>query len=89
MLRHKSRDYTIALASCYLPPENSKHGIEPDTYFECLTQLAYISNECDTTLIGGDLYACIGEEPDYIDGVDEITLRTPIDFVKNKHGYSL
>ena len=42
LLKHKYREKSIVVICSYLPPEHTKYGVEPDIFFEALTQLIYI-----------------------------------------------
>ncbi len=86
---NKQTDYSVCIVSCYLPPEHSKYGREPDVFFEHLLQITYQFDSCDDLFICGDLNSRIGELQDYIQEIDEIEPRKGIDLVTNKHGESM
>ena len=88
-LCHKITKYSIAVYSCYLPPENSKFGRDPEIFFEHLLQLTYAFEDCDDMVLFGDFNGRIGELADYIIDVDDIPERNAIDFTVNKHGEKL
>ena len=85
-LQHKITKYCIAIFCCYLPPELSKYGRDPDVFFEHLLQLCYMYESCDDLVLFVDYNARIGKLADYIADIDEITPRTAIDYTVNKHG---
>ena len=88
VLKHKQREYKCALIACYLPPEHSSHGREPDQFFESVTQQLYTFNDCDDIVIAGDFNARTGGKLDYIVDVDEVPERHFLDHVSNKQGVS-
>ena len=71
----------------YLPPDN--YGRDSATLFSHLIALAYAAVDSDITLICGDINAHVGNELDFIPGVDDISSRTVIDSHKNNHGNTL
>ena len=83
-LKHIKSETCIAFISCYVPPDNSRHGEEAESIFEYLIQLLYTYENCDVTYIFGDFNARLGEKSDYIHGIDEVPERRPIDTETNK-----
>ena len=83
-LNHVESDTNIALISCYVPPDNSRHGLGGKAIFDYLTQLLNSYEECDTTYICDDFNARLGEKADFIQGIDEVTPRESIDTDTNK-----
>ncbi len=83
LLKHKYREKSIVVICSYLPPEHTKYGVEPDIFFEALTQLIYMYTNVDLIILGGDYN---GDKQDYIDDVDNISKRQSVDPTTNKHG---
>ena len=89
VMKHRNIDYSICIASLYLPPDNSKYGQDPEGFYEALTQLVYEQNHVDEMILGGDYNGRIGDAIDYIPDVDDIQPRTPLDHTSNAHGECL
>ena len=86
---HKLYDYALAVASCYLSPENSPWGRNADEYFGNVVNFIYSSyNEIDCFILCGDFNARIGALHDYIPNIDNISIRKSIDSHVNNHGKS-
>lgn len=86
----KTTDYAFVLCACYLPPEHSIWGRDPDLYFGHLLHLLYENVEADGFYICGDFNSRIADKCDIIEGVDDnLPNRVSIDQGKNKHGESL
>ena len=49
----------------------------------------YTENECDITIIAGDLNGRIGDTQDFIEDLDCLPKRQIVDTYKNQHGQSL
>ena len=79
---------TFAVATCYLPPENSSRGRDADSFFSHLLTCIY---NCDVEdfLVCGDFNARIGTLSDLIDLEDDIPIRNVIDTNINQHGRAL
>ena len=86
VLEHKTLDYSCLIISCYLPPESSKYGQEPEIFTESLLNIIYMYNDCDDVFIEGDWNARIGDKPDFIPDIDDVAPWISIDARTNKHG---
>jgi len=86
--KNRFTDYKIVIFVCYLPPENSPWGRNPDLFFTHLLNQIYLLHDYDQLYIAGDFNSKIGEMNDYLDG-DMIYNRKVIDKCKNSHGDSL
>ena len=53
-----------------------------------MTQIAYMYNDCDDMIFGGDYNARIADKADFIVDVDDVKPRCNIDTVSNGHGNS-
>ena len=82
------KDYKVGIVAGYLPPENTKYGCDPDKFFEIQTQIAYMYDDCDDLIFGGDYTARIHDKTDYKMDVDKLAPRCNIDKVCNNHGNS-
>ena len=88
-LRNKHTDYTIALIAAYLPPDNSIYGRDPTSFFAHLTHLMYMYSDVDAVYLAGDLNGRIGQRLDFIEEVDDVPPRTPIDLQFRGHGEAI
>ena len=89
LFKDNNSDYSFVVFVCYLPPEASPWGRDPEAFFNHLLQQVYNYSNVDNMLICGDLNARIGNLKDYIDNVDTIPPRCVLDLVQNNHGMSL
>jgi len=82
--------FQIVIIVVYLPPEQSPWGRDSARYFNELTRLSHEFCNADLLVLLGDFNAKIGEEHDFIAGVDDdIGMRNIISKDKNNHGTSL
>ena len=77
---------SVYLCICYLPPENSSHQVDAEQFYAELMKQVYQYQKCGKIIICGDFNSRIGEESDYIEGVDNIPIRQVIDTTSNKYG---
>ena len=84
------RSCSMMLYACYLPPENSVWGHDPNTFYaDLLTELC-MHNETDAVISCGDFNGRIGNMADVDINVDvDIANRTSIDRIKHAHGDAL
>ncbi len=73
----------------YLPPDGSPYGRDSSSFFSHLLAQMYMLCEADMTLICGDLNSKTGGLNDFVPGIDNVDVRTPIDLSTNQHGKSL
>ena len=78
----------ILIFTGYLPPEGSKCGRNPETFYGHLLSKIYFYNTVDIVILCGDLNARVGHLKDCIADIDNIPNRVVIDQVINKHGES-
>jgi hypothetical protein len=88
-LVEKGSGFQSVFFCCYLAPENSVWGRDSDSFFVHLTTQMYLYEDADIIMIGGDFNARIGNSPDYIVDVDDVTPRHNIDEIKAGHGEAL
>ena len=69
---------------CYLPPENSIYGVDPEGFFDCLGDLINQTDHTDLVLIAGDFNARTAQKDDGFG-----TNRTNCDNKTNSHGCTL
>ena len=71
------------LYACYLPPENSVWGNDPNTFYAHLRTELCMHNEADAVIFCGDFNGRIGNMADIGINVDvEIANTTSIDRIK-------
>ncbi len=87
-LKQKLSEFIFHVFLCYLPPDNSVWGRDADAFFGHLIAELYLRSYSDCVLVCGDFNSRIGKELDYIDGVDNIGVRSVIDETQNNHGAS-
>ena len=80
---------SIYLCICYLPPENSSRQVDAEQFYAELIKQVYQYQNYGKIIICGDFNSRIGEESDYIEGVDNIPIRQVIDTTSNKYGNHL
>ena len=86
-LKNNFTGYSLLVACCYLPPENSPWGRDSVRFFAHLLTILYMYSECDSFLCLGDLNALIGDSLDYITDVDsDIPAHSILDKQTNQHG---
>ena len=78
-------EFKLVLYACYLPPENSPWGYDPNSFFVHLLSSLYF--HCDAVLFCGDFNGRVGKAVDIVSGLDEdIPPRIYLDDVKRSHG---
>ena len=75
----------IVIFCCYLPPENSLWGREPNMFFYHLTTQLYTLADADVILLCGDFNSRIGNKCDNMDH-DNVPHRETIDLTTNRNG---
>lgn len=75
VFNHKYTDYSFAVFSCYLAPENSPWGREAQGFFAHLLTQIYMLSECDAIFIAADFNARIGCLSDIVSSVESIRDR--------------
>ena len=70
----------LNICVCYLPPEGSSRHVDPHAFFDNLLSQIYIYQDIGPYLICGDFNARCSNEPDYIEGVDDIVERHVVDY---------
>ena len=76
----------LNICVCYLPPEGSSRHVDPHAFFANLLSQIYIYQDIGPYMICGDFNARCSNEPDYIEGVDDIVERHVVDYKKNSYG---
>ena len=89
-LKYLYSNSRFILYACYLPPENSNWGRDPESYFaHLLSQIYTFADNSDIIVICGDLNAKLGNLDDNIEAIDSIPKRNILDPTKNLHGECL
>lgn len=84
-LHHKLTKERLRLCVCYLPPGNSSRNINAEDYFNTLMYNIYEFQNDSLITVCGDFNARIGDNDDFIAGVDTLPERDIIDFTKNQY----
>ena len=85
-LENKSSLQCINVCVCYLSPEGSSHIVDPHEYYDQLLSQIYIYQIKGPFILCGDFNSRCGNEADYIEGVDNITELSTVDYKKNRYG---
>ncbi|VDI16798.1 Hypothetical predicted protein [Mytilus galloprovincialis] len=87
-IKFKSKfcDISIIVAVCYLPPAESSRALDSDMYFQNLLQQVHEYQNLGRIIICGDLNSRVGQNSDYVEGVDIIRPRNVVDFCENHQG---
>ena len=84
-LEHKVTKECLNFRVCYLPPANSTKAVNAQDYFDTLMSQIYEYQSVGQVTVFGDFNTRIGENLDYIAGVDTIPERDIIDFQTNQN----
>jgi len=71
---------------CYLPPSNSTRNVDVNEFYDTLLSNVYVFQNSGPLFIVGDFNSRIGNNDDYIVGVDDIPSRDVVDFTTNAYG---
>ncbi|KAK6191131.1 hypothetical protein SNE40_002872 [Patella caerulea] len=85
-LSSKSCDFKMCLCVCYLPPTGSSRMSDPDLFFLTLSQQIYSYQNQGLLCICGDFNSRIGNNSDFIEGVDDVPSRSCVDSTVNHYG---
>ena len=80
------RSDDIVLCVAYLPPSDSVRNNDPEAFYCSLVEQVYAYQNEGRLFICGDLNSRVGDESDYIEGVDEVRPRDILDFTCNSNG---
>ena len=69
---------------CYLPPSNSTRQINTEQFLNTLMGYIYEFQENSTVTIFGDFNIRVGDEEDFIAGVDNLPNREIVDYTKSQ-----
>jgi hypothetical protein len=86
---HKYARYVFHTCVCYFPPKNSSRQIDVNDYFDHLLSSIYVYQNDGLIFLCGDFNARIGDNNDFIEGIDVIPEREVIDFTSNMYGDKL
>ena len=85
-IKDKNSQMCLCLCVCYLPPTSSSRKTCSLTFFSRLMESVYKYQNEGITVICGDMNSRIGENSDYIEGVDKVPPRVCIDTTENGYG---
>ena len=85
-LASKHDDHKFSVCVCYLPPQGSSRATDPHEFYENLLTQVSIYQKDGPFYICGDFNSRLGENVDYIEGVDDIPPRVALDTRKNGYG---
>ena len=74
---------------CYLPPNNSSRQVDVSEFFDSLLCNIYTFQNLGPLFICGDFNSRIGDNVDFISGVDDVIDRNVVDFSTNMYGDKL
>ena len=78
-------DESVLFCICYLPPENSSRKVDAEHFYTNLMHQVYQYQNIGKIVICGDLNSRIGTESDFIEGVDNVSIRQVSDTTANKY----
>ena len=87
--KSKLSELSLLLAVCCLPPAESCRALDSELYFQNLLKQVYNYQKLGRdrrVFICGDLNSRIGQNSDYVEGVDVVRPRNIVDFYENRQG---
>lgn len=84
-LYHKSTKESLKFCVCYLPPSNSTRAVNAEEFFHTLMYHIYEYQANSLVTVFGDFNARVGDQEDFIAGVDTIPMRNIVDYGKNQY----
>ena len=86
-LKNNDTNHSIHIAECYISPENSPYGRDPESVFNQLEEIVYEKTaHIDDLIILGDFNARTGKLTDYNQDVDQTVDQEILDETVNGHG---
>ena len=80
-------EFKLVLYACYLPPEKSPWGYDPNAFLVHLLSSLYFHCDADSVLFCGDFNGRVRKAVDIVSGLDEdIPPRICLNDVKRGHG---
>lgn len=76
----------IVLCIAYLPPSDSVRNNDPEAFYCSLLEQVHAYQNEGRLFICGDLNSRVGDDSDYIEGVDQVRPRDILDFTSNANG---
>ena len=77
---------SFIICVCYLPPERSSRAVDAQYFYDELLRQLYSYQQEEIVIICGDFNSRIASKPDFIEGVDDVIKRAPLDNAYNSHG---
>ena len=76
----------IVLCVAYLPPSDSVRNNDPEAFYCSLLEQVYAFQNEDKLFVCGDFNSRVGDDSDYIEGVDDVRPRDILDSTSNANG---
>ena len=82
----KQSQDNLVVCVCYLPPSDSVRNNDPESFYCTLLEQVYAYQNEGRLFVCGDFNSRVGDDAEYIEGVDDVAPRTVIDHVSNSNG---
>ena len=84
-LNHKLTKECLKFCVCYLPPNNSTRAVNAEEFFHTFMYHVFEHQSNALITVFGDFYVRVGDQEDFIAGVDTIPMRDVVDYSKNQN----
>jgi hypothetical protein len=84
-MKDRLSNFKINVCVCYFHPENSTRQVGKEYFFDSLLSQIYEHQNDVLFVICGDFNSRCGHEYDYIAGVDDVSVRSVLDFTRNSY----
>jgi hypothetical protein len=84
-MKDRLSNFKINVCICYIPPENSTRQVEKEYFFDSLLSQVYEYQNDGLFFICGDFNSRCGHDYDNKAGVDDISVRSVLDFTPNSY----
>ena len=84
-LNHKLTKECLKFCVCYLPPNNSTRAVNAEEFFHTLMYHVFEHQSNALITVFGDFNVRVGDQEDFIAGVDTIPMRDVVDYSKNQN----
>lgn len=82
----KVQSDNIVLCVAYLPPAGSVRNNDPEAFYCSLLEQVHAYQNEGRLFVCGDVNSRVGDDSDYIEGVDDVRPRDILDFTANANG---